>query len=210
MQMWIDQSVTSVSLLANLREEAHREVAWEQFVRRYGGRIYEWCLLKRLQPADAEDVTQNVLIKLVRRLCDFEYHSQLSFRGWLRRVTENAIIDFHREQRVRNADRLNPRLCELLELSEDREDLASRLERAFDIELFDLARERVRARVDSRRWMAWEMTSIDQRSSQEVALELDMKVPTVYSSRYQVQKLITEEIRVLESESGHFKEQTQA
>jgi len=194
-----NSSATSLSLLAQIGRDDRDPTAWRAFVDRYGPRIYEWCLNRRLRPADAEDVTQEVLVKLARRMGAFEYDESLTFRGWLRRITENAVIDFLRERRAKGGGQQVADGLELLEEAEAREDLATRLGDAFDLELLDAAKDRVRGRVEHRRWMAWELTAVEQRPGEDVAAELDMKLPTVYSSRYQVQKLIADEVRRLET-----------
>ena len=57
-------STTSVSLLLRLGRYPSDQAAWEEFVDRYGAKIYSWCRAWRLQDADAQDVTQAVLAKL--------------------------------------------------------------------------------------------------------------------------------------------------
>ncbi len=194
-------SQTSISLLARIGRDDRDPYAWREFVERYGKRIYQWCLSRRLQAADAEDVTQDVLAKLARHLGSFDYDKNQTFRGWLRRMTENAVTDFFRKTRRHGAGRQVDDALTALDQAEAREDLVNRLNEAFDLELLDMAKARVCARVDRRRWLAWEWTAIDQRSSEEVAAELNMTLPTVYSNRYQIQKKIADEIRRLEADS---------
>src|SRR5467141_2571854 len=91
-------SRTSVTLLCRLRDTPDDAAAWEAFVRRYGPKIYEWCRQWRLQEADAEDVTQNVLLRLAQKLRAFNYDATRSFRGWLRTLTQNALSDFLQAQ----------------------------------------------------------------------------------------------------------------
>ena len=76
------------------------------------------------------------------------------------------------------------------------------MEAAFDLELFEEAKSRVRRRVENKRWLAWEMTAVMNEPGEKVAAELDMKIPTVYSSRYQIQKMIADEIQAMESETA--------
>ena len=197
-----DSVSTSVSLLARIGRNDRDPLAWQEFVDRYGRRIYEWCLNRHLQPADAEDVTQEVLVKLAKRLGAFEYDQRQTFRGWLRRVTENAVTDYFRQ--LRNTEGEGKRVKDGLAVLEDveaRTDLAQRLSDAYDMELLDVAKLHVRGRVETRRWLAWEWMAVEHRAGEDVAKELDMKLPTVYSSRYQVQKLIADEIRRLESQA---------
>ncbi len=59
------ESRTHRTLLARLAQSGGgNQEAWSEFVDRYGRRIYGWCLRWRLQDADAQDVTQIVLLKL--------------------------------------------------------------------------------------------------------------------------------------------------
>ena len=87
-------SYTSPTLLGRLRQEPADQGAWAQFVERYGRRIYTWCRQGKLQEADAEDVTQMVLVRLAQRMRAFAYDPSRSFRGWLRTLTRHAWSDF--------------------------------------------------------------------------------------------------------------------
>src|SRR5262249_62274237 len=77
-------SDTRLTLLARLRETPTDRAAWAEFVDRYGRQGYAWGRQRRLQQADAEDVTQNVLLDLARQLRAFVYRPAWSFRAWLR------------------------------------------------------------------------------------------------------------------------------
>jgi RNA polymerase sigma-70 factor (ECF subfamily) len=68
--------------------------AWDAFVARYGAQIAAWCRQWRLQPADADDVTQNVLLKLAGYLRTFAYDPGRRFRGQLRVMAHNACKDY--------------------------------------------------------------------------------------------------------------------
>lgn len=191
------EGTTSVSLLSRLQKD--EDDAWVVFVDRYGSRLNQWCLMRGLQPADSEDVTQNVLVKLARNMKSFQYDPKLTFRGWLRRVTENAVIDFQREQRARHEVSQLAEARDLFESNEERDDLLTRLGEAFDLEILEHAMDRVRRRVEPQRWQAWKMTAQDLKPGREVAEELQMPIATVYAARYQVQKLISEEVQALET-----------
>jgi len=73
-----------------LRNDPGDQSAWSAFVDRYGPQIHAWCLRWKLQDADAQDITQMVLLKLVRHLPDFAYDPSRSFRGWLHTLTAHT------------------------------------------------------------------------------------------------------------------------
>lgn len=191
-------SRTSASLLQRLRS-GRDESAWDAFVDRYGSRIFDWCLRRKLQPVDAEDVTQNVLVRMTSALSRFDYDESLSFRGWLRRVTENAIVDLFRERGRTAGDPRARETYQILEHEEARHDLMQRLESLFDLEVFEHAQECVRQRIAENRWQAWELTAVQQLSANDVAERLSMRVASVYTARSQVQQMIQREVQRLET-----------
>src|SRR5436189_1773576 len=91
--------VTSATLLGRLRRAPMDAPAWREFVERYGAQIYGWCRGRGLQEADAEDMTQTILAKLLGVMRSFSYDPAQSFRGWLRTVTDNAWRDLMRGSR---------------------------------------------------------------------------------------------------------------
>jgi RNA polymerase sigma-70 factor (ECF subfamily) len=76
----------------------------EEIVRQHAGRI--WNLARRLlgNDADAEDVTQEVLLQVLRKLHTFRGESALT--TWLHRITVNAALAHRRKQAVRDEHRL--------------------------------------------------------------------------------------------------------
>src|SRR4051794_18837385 len=142
-------SQTSATLLGRLRQIPPDQAAWAQFADRYGRRIYGWCRQWNLQEADAEDVTQGVLLKLAEKMRAFEYDPNRSFRAWLKTVTRHAWLDSGATRKAAVAAGGSQAL-ELLQAVEAREDLVERLGEEFDRELLDEAMARVRLRVTPR------------------------------------------------------------
>jgi DNA-directed RNA polymerase specialized sigma24 family protein len=87
-------STTSVTLLGRLRRDPTDQAAWAEFVARYGRKICDWCRHWGLQDADAEDVTQMVLLLLAQKMSTFAYDPTRSFRSWLKTLTQHAWSDF--------------------------------------------------------------------------------------------------------------------
>ena len=189
-------SQTSATLLRRLRQVPPDQAAWAQFADRYGRRIYGWCRQWNLQEADAEDVTQGVLLKLAEKMRAFEYDPARSFRAWLKTVTRHAWLDSGATRKAAVAAGGSQAL-ELLQAVEAREDLVERLGEEFDRELLDEAMARVRARVVPRTWEAFERMARRGESGAEAGQALGMKVATVFVARSKVQKMLQEEIRRL-------------
>lgn len=192
---------TSVSLLLRLRGEPANGEAWLEFVQRYRPRIHAFCRAYPLQPADADDVTQAVLLKLVVKLREFRYDPAQSFRAWLKTVTRNALCDFVRSREPDQASG-DSAIQRLLGEVETREKLAQQIEAEFDQELLDEALRRVRPRVPPQQWHAFRLTALEGISGVQAAAQLKMHVTTVYTSKFKVQQLVREVIGRLEATWG--------
>ena len=189
-------SQTSATLLARLRQVPADQAAWRQFTECYGRKIYAWCRQWNLQEADAEDVTQNVLIKLAEKMRTFVYDPDKSFRAWLKTVARNAWSDYWGGRKAVAVG--GSQAVEMLATVEAREDLVRRLDAEFNRELLEEAEARVRLRVTPRTWEAFARTAVQGQSGAEAAAALGMKVATVFVARSKVQKMLQEEVRKLE------------
>jgi RNA polymerase sigma-70 factor (ECF subfamily) len=190
---------TRVTLLTQLRRDPSDQAGWDEFVERYGRHIYRWCRRWRLQDADAEDVTQDILVKLTRKLRAFAYDPSRSFRGWLKTVAHHAWRDFEDRRRLPQPAAGDGQVEELMLTLEAREDLARKLEEAFDLELLEAAKVRVRLRVAPHTWEAFRLVALEGLPVAEVAARVNMQVAMVYVAKRKVQKMLREEIDKLET-----------
>ncbi len=70
--------------------------ALEELLRRHQDWIYNIALRMVGQPMDAEDVTQEVLLKVITKLSTFKQKS--SFRTWLYRIVANHVINLKKRK----------------------------------------------------------------------------------------------------------------
>lgn len=188
---------TSTSLLRRLRQEPANEVAWRTFVDRYGGLLRGWCRKWGLQEADADDVTQNVMLELSRQMRAFEYDPQQSFRGWLRTITHRSWARFIEARKKHAHSRPAPELESLLTPTA-RDDFLSHLEAESQRELVERAKEVVSLRVQPRTWQAFLLMTDHHLPAAEVGRRLGMKEATVYVARSKVQRMLRDEVSRLE------------
>ena len=93
-----DESLQGTSILVqNLLTAPHSPQAWRAFVDRYERRVYGWCRRWGVQDADAEDVKQEVLLKLWRHLGTYQ-RDRGPFRKWISTVAHNALADARNDQ----------------------------------------------------------------------------------------------------------------
>jgi RNA polymerase sigma-70 factor (ECF subfamily) len=190
---------TSVSLLLRLRQSPTDETAWREFVARYGRRVYLWCRQWHLQDAEAEDVTQNVLLILAEKLREFQYDPGGSFRAWLKTVSHHAWGKYVASRQRPGQGTGDSDVQSQLQSVAARDDLAVRLEEEYDRELLDLAMLRVATRVEPHTWQAFTLTALDGLSGADAADRLGISVSMVYVARSRVQKLVKDELQRLEA-----------
>src|SRR5262249_36792974 len=120
-------SATSVSLLERLR--LHPDAgSWKQLVELYTPLIQGWLRRQGVAPADADDLTQEVLAVLVRELPGFQHDGRAgAFRCWLRTITVHRLRDFWRQRHRRPVATGDSDFVQRLEQLEDPASAPSRL-----------------------------------------------------------------------------------
>lgn len=191
-------SATRITLLGRLRRDPTNEAAWSEFVDQYGPKLMGWCRKWNLQEADAQDVTQNVLLKLAEKLRDFCYDPARSFRAWLKTIAQHACSDFMASRQRPGLGSGDSGVARLLDAAEAREDLLRHLEQEFDREILEEAMHRIRLRVAPQTWQAFWLTAVDGVSGAAAAARIPMQVAQVYVAKRRVQKMLQEEVAKLE------------
>lgn len=73
--------------------------SWEQIVRDHSARVFRLAYRLTGNPHDAEDLTQDVFVRVFRSLHTFQPGT---FEGWLHRITTNLFLDSaRRKQKIR-------------------------------------------------------------------------------------------------------------
>jgi RNA polymerase sigma factor (sigma-70 family) len=72
---------------------------WDEVVRTHSARVYRLAYRLTGNPYDAEDLTQDVFVRVFRSLSSY---TPGTFEGWLHRITTNLFLDqVRRKQRIR-------------------------------------------------------------------------------------------------------------
>lgn len=74
------------------------ETAWEELVRVHTRKVYALCYRFTGSGSEAQDLTQEVFLRVFRTLRSF-HSTEGSFGTWLARVTRNLLIDHYRRTR---------------------------------------------------------------------------------------------------------------
>jgi len=82
------------------RAQGGDRVAFEDLVRQHYGQIHRWAMTVTGDLDDADDVVQEVLVRLLKRLKSYAGESR--FSTWLFQVTRNTALELHRKRARRN------------------------------------------------------------------------------------------------------------
>jgi RNA polymerase sigma-70 factor (ECF subfamily) len=74
------------------------DAAWEELVRLHTRRVYGLCYRFTGRDSEAQDLTQDVFLRVFRALGGFR-STEGSFTTWLTRLTRNLLIDHYRRTR---------------------------------------------------------------------------------------------------------------
>jgi RNA polymerase sigma-70 factor (ECF subfamily) len=189
---------THLSLFLPLQKGEENQEAWKAFHARYHDVILTWCRRRELSAAWAEDITQEIWLKLLRDIRTFD-PAKGRLRSWLKSVVNNALTDFWRRRQgapeqdgvggtaflERVAGLAGPDAADELSVAIEGRASAS-AEAVF---------ARVRARLHETTWQAFHQTLVEGRPAKDVARELGISVSAVYKDTYRVKQMLHKEYR---------------
>ena len=188
-------SATSISLLEDLRRQPN-ETAWHRLVDLYTPLIRVWLARHSVRNQDIEDLVQEVLAVVVRKVPEFERNPRTgSFRRWLRTITVNCLRDFWRTRRW------SPRAGHAAPLLDQLEDSDSPLSKLWAQEHHEHVIRRlltmIRPRFQATTWLAFQRVVFDGVPVDQVAAELELTPNAVFIAKSRVIHVLREEGRGL-------------
>ena len=194
--------VTRASLLLRLADTENQQ-AWAEFIELYEPLVHRLLRKAGLQDADLREVTQDVFIAVSRNVARFEpAYEQGSFRGWLRMVTRNLLVNLLEKRRHQvGVGTGSTDVMRLLDEVPERDMEASVIVDAeFRRRLFHHAADRVRREFRPATWQAFWQTCVESASVAEVCERLGMTPGAVYIARSRVIARLRKEVERIEVE----------
>jgi RNA polymerase sigma factor (sigma-70 family) len=188
------------SAVHDVQSDADDDTAWVRLVYRYQSQITLWCRKLGLQLADAENVTQEVLVRLTRKIHLYD-PKKAPFATWLRRVTVHVARNYVRKQtKAATGSGDTEQMMRLQEVQDDSEGYWDRINSDADRALLARALARTRDKVTAEAWRVFELAAIQKKPGAEVAEELGVSAQSVYSARHRVMQVLREQMAALASE----------
>lgn len=185
---------TSISLLDRLQQGAHT-TAWHRLVVLYTPLIRGWLRRHTLPDQDVDDLVQEVLAIVVRKLPDFRRKPRAgAFRCWLRHITVNCLRDFWRDRRYQPRVNGTGGFSEVLAQLEDPESPLSQLwDKEHDEYLLRRLLARIKPRFEAKTWRVFQRLALEGASVDQVALECGMSVNAVFIAKSRVLNMLRQE-----------------
>jgi RNA polymerase sigma-70 factor (ECF subfamily) len=195
---------TRRSLLLRLRDWDD-QASWKEFFETYWKLIYGVARKAGLTDAEAQDVVQETIISVARKMPDFSYDPALgSFKAWLMQVTRWRITDHFRKKQYERQGRRYPReepmdgnwIDEQVDLGGF--DLESVWNEEWTKHVLEAALAKVRQRSNPRQFQMFYMHVCRSVAARQVAERLGVKLTQVYFAKYKIGAAVKSEIAKME------------
>jgi len=182
---WI---ATRRSLLSRLRNWEDRQ-SWEDFFTTYWRLIHQAALKAGLSETDAEDVVQEVVIAVAKKMPEFRYDpARGSFKGWLLQITRRRINDHLRRKYREPATG-----AAALEQAAAPASLETFWDAEWDHHLLEAALRRVRSRVEPQPYQIFDCYVLKGWPVADVVRTLGVSRNQVYLAKSRIGALVKHE-----------------
>ena len=215
----IDLIPTRHSLLNRLKDWGD-QASWQDFFDTYWKLIYNVAVKAGLTDTEAQDVVQETVIAVARKIAEFKANSAYgSFSAWLMRLTRWRIADqFRRRSKVGVQASACPSGEGTLkrELQPDDTGLTDTVDRipdpggiAFETmwseewekNLMAAALEQVKRQVSPKQYQMFDLHALQNLSVQNTAQTLQVSLASVYMAKHRVARLLKKAIKELQKKT---------
>jgi RNA polymerase sigma-70 factor (ECF subfamily) len=205
---------THPSLLTRLKNWDDSQT-WTEFFNTYGKLIYRFAYRAGLTDAEAQDVVQETIVIVARKIPGFKYDPALgSFRGWLLVIARRRVLK-QLQKRLAGSPARIPRSWGSAGIPNQSNDDTKRTAtverlpdpRATDLEaawaseweknLWEMAIGRVKTQVKPKQFQTFDLYVLKEWPPKEVARALGVSQTNVYVTKHRVGSLLKKEMKRL-------------
>lgn len=195
---------TRATLLGKLRNMDDQQ-SWQRFYDTYRRLICNVAIKAGLTQHEVDDVLQDTVIGVFRKIQGFEYDPHRgSFKGWLRKLTQWRVVDQLRRRQNRAA-RFADETPETDQIEKIPDPAAEVVAQVWDSEwqtnLLAVALDRVKAQIDPRHYQIYQLYVEQQWPISRVAKTLRVSIALIYITKHRVMKKLRAEVEALKREN---------
>ena len=180
-------TTTRSTLLTRLKNRGDAE-AWSQFQKLYAPLLYRYARGRGLPREDAEDVRDQCLEVVARKIRTFQYDkAKGGFKNWLYRIAHRKVIDLLRKRHERIADSRELGALPDPGLTPDKI-----WEQHWEQEHLRYCVAQIRGSVSEMNYRAFHMLLFEECSVEEVRDHLGLNANQVYKAKSRVLQRVRE------------------
>ncbi len=199
-QQFPDLIQTRRTLLARLKDWKDQD-SWEEFFEIYWRVIYNFAVKSGLSDAEAQDVVQETVLTVARKMPQFEYHPEVgSFKSWLFHTAQWRIADQFRKRDPRGQSGsprfdATPRTATIERVPDPAPPPNEAVwDKEWQDDLLEQATQRVKELVTARQFQMFDLYVRKRWPVAKVAEALSVTSGQVYLAKHRVSKLVKKEI----------------
>jgi len=195
----VDYNRTRTTLVVGLKNLEDQRI-WNRFFDSYWKLIYNAAIQAGLKDADAQEVVQETVISVTKKIKDFDYdRSKGSFKGWLMKTTKWKIIDQFRKIQKKNTRECSGSSEFLENLSTELPEVEKYWENNWQQELLQSALVKVKEQVKPIYYQVYDMLIRKEMKPKDVSKALGIKTDQVYLAKHRVAEALKETIEDMNS-----------
>jgi RNA polymerase sigma-70 factor (ECF subfamily) len=176
---------TSDSLIIDLKQNLGD--AWDRLDALYVPMLKSFLSRQQVNTSHVEDIVQDVMVVLLRRLPEFQRRRTGSFRTWLRQIAVNCLHEHRRRRRHEASGCGGDDLQEmLLQLADPASELTHLWNTEHRRHVMRYAVTQAKRFFSPQTWIAFEKTALDDEDCANVARQLGISVNAIYIARSRV------------------------
>jgi RNA polymerase sigma-70 factor (ECF subfamily) len=195
---------TRITLLLKMKNPED-SASWQDFYNTYRKLIYGYAMRYGLNEAEADEVLQETVIEVFKRIGEFNYDPTKSFKAWLLKNTWWRVQDQLRKRKhssrlptptdepERSTDLINripdPHGNELDPLWEDE----------WQKNLLSLAIDRLKTKIKPKQYQIFDLYVLKEWTPEKVAETFGVSTGQVYLSKFRIMRMLKKELHELES-----------
>ena len=184
---------TSLSLLDRLKGADPDSPDWSRLQEVYLPLIQRWLGRVPGLGDESADLSQEVLLVVVRELPRFVRLREGSFRAWLRQVTVNRVRTYRKQQGRIPAVGFDATDGFLQRLADPNGDLAQEWDRDHDRHVVDKLLSLVQTDFSPSTWLAFQRFAIEGQPAARVAADLDLSENAVIQAKARILRRLRQE-----------------
>jgi RNA polymerase sigma factor (sigma-70 family) len=193
---------TRQSLLERLKRWDDQE-SWRDFFNLYWGILYTTAVKSGLNDSEAQDVVQDTIIKVVKKIGQFRYDPAVdSFKGWLFYLTRKRIaLEYRKRARRERLPSTSDTSISNVEIEEIADPAGIDLDAVWEEEwartVWNAALSQIKKQVAAKQFQMFDLYVLKEKPAPEVSKALGVTIAQVYLAKHRISTLLKKELERL-------------